>query len=188
METKKKVTTLRINRRLIAISALIIAALVILEIYAHTYIELHHLPTITETEAFKLSPSNYTATYTFTSSGGRWLTLWKIEKPSPSVNFAWVYLFKIEQNGSFFIPNIDLVILELKPTSNSTGGHFWAEIDGILYESNRTIIRIQFYLGEIGTYQIDFGLRVKIYEETLLGLIPKEEIKIPMNATLYYGP
>ncbi|MDH5448897.1 MAG: hypothetical protein OEY24_04185 [Candidatus Bathyarchaeota archaeon] len=188
METKRKATTLRINRRLIAILALIIATLGILEIYAHTYVELHHLSTITEAEALKLSPSNYTATYTFMSSGGRWLTLWKIEKPLPSVNYAWVYLFKIEQSRSFFIPNIDLVIPELRPTSNSTGGHFWAEIDGILYESNRTIIRIQYHFGEIGTYQIDFGLRVKIYEETLLGLLPKEEIKIPMNTTLYYGP
>lgn len=188
METGRNGRTLRISRKLIAILALIIAVFVILEIYAHNYVKIHHLATITEAEALKLSPSNYTSTYTFTSSGGRWLILWKIEKPSPSANYAWVYLFKIEQNSSFFVRSVDLIIPELQPTSNSTGGYFWAEIDDILYLSNRTIIRIQHHFGEIGAYQIDFGLRVKTCEATLLGLLPREEIKIPMNTTLYYGP
>jgi hypothetical protein len=61
-------------------------------------------------------------------------------------------------------------------------------LDEITYGSNYTAIRIDYELGEIGTYQINFDLQVRVYQRTLLGLIPKEDITIPIDATVYYGP
>lgn len=78
------------------------------------------------------------------------------------------------------------MILDVKATSNNTS-YFWAHVDEIDWESNYTAIRINYELGEIGTYQINFDLHVRVYQRTLLGLIPKEDITIPINATVYYG-
>ncbi len=59
------------------------------------------------------------------------------------------------------------------------------EID---YGTNYTAISVYYTLGEQGTYQISFNLHLRIYQRTLLGLIPKEDVTIPINATVYYGP
>jgi len=79
------------------------------------------------------------------------------------------------------------LVLGLEAASNHTSS-FSAHMDEIDYESNHTAIRIDYELGEIGTYQINFELHVRVYERTLIGLIPKEDIAIPINATIYYGP
>jgi hypothetical protein len=58
----------------------------------------------------------------------------------------------------------------------------------IVSESNDTAIQIEYGLGWIGTYKIDFDIRVQVYQETLLGLVPREVINLPSNFTMYYGP
>ena len=188
MEVKKKVKVNRINRKVTAIAALMIFVLVLLEVYAHTYVQVHRLPVLTEEEALKLIPYYYNSTCTFSSDGARWLVALQNKKPTPSLNFAYLYIFKMEQNRSFLVQDIDLLILGLNSTSNSTGGYFLARIEELDYQSNFTVVRIWYDIGQIGTYQVDFGLRVKVYEETLLGSIPKEEMKVPVTATIYYGP
>jgi hypothetical protein len=61
-------------------------------------------------------------------------------------------------------------------------------IDEIFYEINCATVRITYDIGQIGTYEVDFGLRAKVYEETFLGLLQREEIRIPLNTTMYCGP
>jgi hypothetical protein len=103
------------------------------------------------------------------------------------MNYGFISIFKVEQNRSLFTINTDLVIVKLDPKSNNTGW-FSAELDEVLYESNRTDARIKYYFGEIDTYQIDFGLVVQVYEETLLATLLREEIRIPLETMIYYGP
>ena len=83
--------------------------------------------------------------------------------------------------------NTDFAVLGVEATSNNTS-YFMAHLDEIDYESNYTALRIDYELGEQGTYQINFELHLRVYERTLLGLIPKEDVTIPINATVYYGP
>jgi hypothetical protein len=184
---EKKAKTHRLNRKVIAIATLIILVLILLEVYAHTYVTLYRLPVLAEDEALKI-PYYCNGTYTFSSNGASWLFVSQISRPTPSLNHAYLYMFKTEQNGNVLVSNIDLVILGLNPTSNSTGGYFIAEMDEVTYENNYTVVNVSYDIGQIGTYLVDFGLRVKVYQETILGLIPKEETRIPMNATIYYGP
>jgi hypothetical protein len=158
-----------------------------LEVYAHTYVQIHSLPVVSEDEVqTQFSNSQYyTGNSSFSSSGCRWLVGWLVRRPAPQNGY--VSIFKTEQNGSYFVLGTDLLILDLKASSNNTS-YFWAHMDEIDYESNYTAIRINYDLGEIGTYHINFDLHVRVYQRTLLGLIPTEDITIPINATVYYGP
>lgn len=186
MKTNERLKKRRINRKLVALILSVFLVLVLVETYAHFYVHIRDLPVLNREEALKLV-SCYNGSSTFSSSGASWFVVWRIQRPNYSLNFAYIYLFKIKQNKTLFIQNIDVKILGLKATSNNTG-NLYAKIDDIFYKSNYTIVRIRYDLGEIGTYQIDFGLLVKIYEETIFGFLPKEEIRIPIKVTVYYGP
>jgi len=177
-----------VNRRLAILIVLVLLTIVSVEIYAHLYVSVHRLPPLAEDEAFNLAPSPYNGSQTFSGSGARWLAIYKVNKPTPSANFAYVYLFKIEQNGSFLVQSIDIAICGLEPSSNATGSNFHANIDEVIYETNCIIIKIIYEFGKVGTYHVDFGLRVKVYNKTLLGYLPKEETKVPIELTIYYGP
>jgi hypothetical protein len=170
------------------VAALSLIIFTSIEVYAHSYVQIHGLPVVTEEEVYIFSISywqNYTGTYTFSSSGCRWFVGWIVRRPAP--HWGYVEIFKTEQSGSNFVLGTDLLILGLEAASNNTSS-FSAHVDEIDYESNYTIISIDYELGEIGTYQINFELHVGVYERTLLGLIPKEDIAIPISATVYYGP
>lgn len=184
-DVKNKVHLSR--RKKIALGVLILVILVSLEVYAHTYVQIHGLPVVSEEEVqTRFSNSQYyTGNSAFSSSGCRWLVGWLVRRPAPQNGY--VSIFKTGQNGSYFVLNTDFVILGLEATSNNTSS-FSAHMDEIDYESNYTAIRIDYELGEIGTYQINFELHLRIYERTLIGLIPKEDVTIPINATVYYGP
>jgi hypothetical protein len=170
----------------LAVLALVIAAS--LEVYAHTYVQVQGLTVIPEDEAMhSFAYGQITGTYVFSSAGCRWLVIWTAVEASTSMNDGFISIFKVEQNRSLFTLNTDLVIARLEPKSNHTGW-FFAELDAVLYESNRTDASISYYFGEIGSYQIDFGLVVRVYEETLLATLLREEIRIPLETTIYYGP
>lgn len=186
MQKENKANVHRFGRRKIALVALLLIIFTLIEVYAHVYVRIHGLPVVPEEEVRRFSNwQYYSGTSAFSSSGCRWLVGWIIRKPAPQ--FGYVDIFKIEQNGSYFILGTDFLVLGLEATSNHTSS-FLAHVDEINYESNHTDIRIDYELGEIGTYQINFDLHVRVYERTILGLIPKEDITIPINATVYYGP
>ena len=188
MEKEAKAKTHLSARKKIALVVLILVILVSLEVFAHTYVQIHGLPVVSEEEVHRGSISywqNYTGTFTFSSSGCRWLVGWIVRRPAPQ--YGYVDIFKTEQNGSYFVLGTDFLVLGLEAASNRTSS-FSAHMDEIYYESNYTAIRIDYELGEIGTYQINFELHVRVYERTLIGLIPKEDIAIPINATVYFGP
>ena len=100
---------------------------------------------------------------------------------------AFWQIFKIQQNKSLLTQSVDLVISGLDPASNGTDGSFMANIDETFYKGDYTVVKISYDIGQIGAYDVDFGLRVKVYEETFLGLLSREEIRVPINATIYYG-
>ena len=179
---------LRFNRRIVIVLISIILVLILLEIYAHTYVQLHILSVVPENEAILSFPyGQSTGTYAFSSAGCRWLLVWKADEGSTSMNYGFVSIFKVEQNKSLLTLNTDLVVLKLEPRSNNSGW-FSAELDEVLYESNRTSARTKYYFGKIDTYQIDFGLVVQVYEETLLATFLRNEIRIPLETVIYYGP
>ena len=186
LQKESKANVHRFGRRKIALAALLLVIFTSIEVYAHTYVQIHSLPVVTEEEVHIFSILRYyTGTSTFSSSGCRWLVGWILRRPAPQ--YGYVDIFKTEQNGSYFVLGTDLLVLGLEAASNHTSS-FSAHMDEIDYESNHTAIRIDYELGEIGTYQINFELHVRVYERTLIGLIPKEDIAIPINATVYFGP
>jgi hypothetical protein len=183
---------LRVTRRLLALLTLLITlvAFIIVEVYAHSYVR--GLPVISEEEALDLvyfcSNGSKEFSYTIHGCTVRWRAIWSINKPTSSVNYARIYLFKIEQNSSFLVQSLEIIPVALRATANNSNSHFHAWLDEVFQEDNYTEVIITYDFGEIGTYNVDFGLVVKIYEKTLLGYLPLEEVKVPIEESLYYGP
>ena len=174
-------------RRKIVLVALVFVILVSLEVYAHVYVEIHGLAVVDDQEATdSFHYGHITGTYVFSSSGGKWLVVWTATEASTSVNDGFISIFKVEQNNSLLTLGTDVTIVGLDVKSNHTGW-FFADLNAVLYESNRTDMRIGYYFGEIGTYQIDFGLVVQVYEETFLATLPKGQVRIPLQTTISYG-
>ncbi len=166
---------------------LLVLVFALIEVYAHIYVQVHSLPVVSEEQVRKIFSNSfyYTGNSAFSSSGCRWLVGWLIRTP-PTPQNGYVSIFKTEQNGSFFVLNTDFAILNLEAASNNTS-YFSADMGEIDYGTNYTTISVYYTLGEQGTYQINFNLHVRIYQRTLLGLIPTEDVTIPINATVYYG-
>lgn len=182
----KKRPVHRVNRKMVTISGLLILALVLLEFLAHNYVQVIHLPVIAEEKAVKLIPFYHNYTYTFSSEGARWLVALRIKNASGGRSPADVYLFKVEQNASFLVQRIDLLVLGIRAISNVTGA-IMANMDDIINSGNYTVVQIRYDVSFSGIFQVDFGLLVRVYQETLLGLIAKDEIRVPVNITLTYG-
>jgi hypothetical protein len=178
------------KRQKIGIIVLILVTLVSIEVYAHYYVQVSALPVLTEEEALKQLAIYqwWNGTYAFVSNGGSWFVVWRIPRTMPSENFANFFIFKIGQNSSIGVLRTDLQVLKPSPTSNSTAGCFVPFSAEISDEGNYTAIVIPFDVGWVGTYKVDFDIHVRVYQETLLGLVPKEDIELPMNVTLNYSP
>lgn len=183
---------MRVTRKLLALLTLLITlvAFIIVEVYAHSYVR--SLPVISKEKASNLVYfySNGSKEFSHSIHGCtvRWLAIWRIKKPTPSLNYAHIYLFKIEQNSSFLVQSLEIIPVALRATANNSNSYFHAWLDEVFQDDNYTEVIITYDFGEIGTYNVDFGLVVKIYEKTLLGYLPLEEAKIPIEQSLYYGP
>lgn len=182
---------MRITRRLIAILLVIILVIfVVVEIYVHSYVP--SLPVISKEEAFDFvyfySNGSYEFSYSIHGCTVRWLAVWSIKKPTPSVNRVYVYLFKIRQNSSSLVQTLDIVPVAVRESCNDSGFFIAWWDEKAFYEDNFTVVTISYEFGKIGTYEVDFGLVVKIYQKTILGYLPSQEVKIPIQESLYYGP
>jgi hypothetical protein len=180
------------NRKIAALIIVVVLIVVPVEIYAHTYVEIHGLRVLTEDDALKLLPflkyDLYTVNCTLSSSGCQWLFVWEIGMPKVSFGFAYVHIFKIGQNASFFVQGIDLAKFKLESTTNESDGWLEVQMRDISYDDNQTTLTVVYYFGRPGSYEVYFGLHAEVYEETLFGIFPKEEIIIPMTTTLSYNP
>jgi hypothetical protein len=193
---KKKTKGFHLGRRRIAFVALILLIFASLEVYAQTYVQIHSLSVVTEENAQSFAQQSIGGsdsffkidTYNFSSSGCRWLLILETLKNTTNPeNWAFVDIFKTEQNGSYFVSSIDLLILDVKgqyKNSNEQGESFDITLDHIFDNSNYTTVRIIYTWFSTGISDAVFNLTVRVYQRTLIGLIPKEQVTIPLNTTI----
>jgi len=177
------------RKKKVVATFIVVFAFFLSEIYAHNYVYVHSLPVLTEEQAFdelRRGAWSWNGTYEFSSSSCRWLVVWKLPGLTSEINYFHVFIFKIYQSSSLWIQRTDLAVWS-HPTSNCSGCYGVAYTVPISYGE---YIGLDIpYITETGpgTYEIDLGVRVRIYQETLLGLLPQDEIALPINATVSYG-
>lgn len=187
-KTKTRIRHLTFRQKIVIIT-LVLVVFISAEVYAHNYVQVRALQVVTKDQALKQLAVYgwWNGTYAFSSSGCSWLAVWRIPRPQPSINYACFFVFKTGQNSSLWVPRTDLAVLKPSPRSNSTGGYFTTYSVEIDYGHNCTAISVPFEVGLVGTYKVDFDIRVQVYQETLLGLSPREVINLPTNVTMSYG-
>jgi hypothetical protein len=186
------------HKRIVAI-VLILLVLVSVEVYAQTYVQIINLPVVSEADArnfawqeiggsdsfFKLD------NFSFSSSGCCWLLILETEKNATIPTECWAYIdiFKIEQNESFLVFGTDLQILDVTVqyiNAPEQGGIF-PTVDTFDY-NNHTVVRVIYDWLKQGTSGALFNLTVRVYQRTLIGIVPKEQVTIPLNTTLTLTP
>ena len=195
-EKEKKVKVFR-HKKIIAITVTIVV-LASLEIYAQTYVQIHVLPVVSEADAQNFawqemggSNSFYKLNnFTFLSNGCRWLLILETEKNSTVIDqWTFIDIFKIEQNGSFLVYGTDLQILGVTVqyiNAPEQGGIF--PTVNTFDNNNYTVVRVIYLWSQQGTSGALFNLTVGVYQRTLIGIIPKGQVTIPLNTTLTLSP
>jgi len=104
----------------------------------------------------------------------------------PSTNFAYIYLFKVGQNSSLLVQTLDTMPIHQRAMVNSS--YFYSPLSKNFLEDNHILIRIKYDFGKVGTTcNANFGLVARVYEKALFGYLPLEEVKLPIEETLYYS-
>jgi len=171
---------------------ILVITVVLLEVYAHTYVP--RLSTVTRQDIPALT-YYINGTQTFRRTAGyasvEWEFAWEFRKPSSSDSgMLYLYLFKVGSNGTLLVQDIEAAPLELRTTSKGVyhENYVDASLAKVVYEQNRTIVIIRYYIGAPDTYDVNFTLLMKIYARTLLGYLPVEDANVPINITMDYRP
>lgn len=175
------------NRKLAFYVATSIIVLIVLETISQNYVAITHLPIVNESDA-RIPGANTAAngSYVFSSSGGRWIALWWLKEPSPSVNYVEVFIFKLQENKSLSTLSVDFAFSRLQVVSNISDGYLNAFGATLSFYSDYALVSIEYDVGLLGTYHADFGLTLMIYQRTLIGLVQQGEVRIPVAATIVY--
>jgi len=186
---------LRISRKALAfLLILVLAAVIALEVYAHTYVP--HLSVTSEEEALA-SVESYmwwaNGTTIFHREFGHcsvdWLFTWWFKEATPATNFFYIRIFKVNSSVSLLVQDLEIVPLKLQTTSSGMyrENAVYAWLGGVGHYGNYTWIRIGYDIGYPGIYDVNFNLSIKVYAKTLLGYLPIEDTTISINVTMTYG-
>lgn len=183
---------LKIRRRtLVLVLILVLAVFVVFEAYAHTYVP--RLSTVTRQDIPTLT-YYINGTQTFRRTIGyasvEWVFTWEFRKSPSGKGTFYLYLFKVGSNGSLLVQEMEATPLELRTTSKGVyrENYVDASLGEVIYQTNRTVLIIEYYIGAPDTYDVNFTLLMKIYAKTLLGYLPIEDTNVSINVTMDYRP
>jgi hypothetical protein len=167
-------TARKLPRRYIGIAfILILVAFFSAEVYAHNYVQVATLPVVTADYALNhLRAMNISIndTYIFSSNGATWLLVLSLYR-IPNPGYVLLYVFKIQENRTFFTQSVDLVGVSLDVKSRPTNIADSSTMRFGLNDGNSSIVLGQYQVSSSGTFYFDFAFTFKAYEKTLVGIL-----------------
>src|SRR2546428_9987637 len=141
----------------VAILVSVVVASASLEYYA-VLTNLNHMVVVSQDAALKSVRYYHNATYTFTSGDTRWLLVTQLNILGVSSYYvATMYIFKIAGSDGR-----DLKFLGVDTKYNGT-----SVVDNLIfgtyYYSNSTVVTLGNHFAAVGTYIVDFGLKLHAY-------------------------
>src|SRR3989441_11588005 len=178
-------TPRRKRKRLYLVVAILVVVIVVtsgsLEYYA-ILTNVNHMLVVSQDAALKSVRYYHNATYIFSSGDTRWLLVTQLNILGVSSYYvATMYIFKIAgTNGR------DLKFLGTDTKYNGT-----SVVDNLIfgtyYYSNSTAVTIGYHFAVVGTYIVDFGLRLQVYSTVLFLPIAQEQIRVATDLIVHYG-
>jgi hypothetical protein len=177
-------TARKLPRRYIGIAVILILIAVFgAEVYAHNYVQVATLPVVTADYALThLRAMNIAIndTHIFSSNGATWLLVLSLYR-IPNPGYVLLYIFKIQENKTFFTQSVDLVGVSLDVKSGPTNIviPFSSTMSFGLNDGNSSIVLGQYQVDSIGTYYyFDFAFTFMAYEKTLVGILSSGEMTV----------
>ncbi len=176
--------TIRLSRRKKYAIVSIVLVAVLLELYAHTYVEVHALSVVPEDEghAKRSGPGD---SYRFVQGNCEWVFTYVIERPAHNSHngYVWAYIFKIGENKSVFTGPTSLLVSNVK-LSHIKDVYFYFDPDEQVFYDNYTGIRLDLDFQGNGSYPIHIDVNLNFYQQTVIGIIPVGQVSIPIDATV----
>lgn len=175
-------TARKLPRRYIGIAVILVLVAVFgAEVYAYNYVQVATLPVVTADYALShLRAMNIPIndTYIFSSNGATWLlvlSLYRISNPGAVL----LYVFKIQENKTFFTQSVDLVGVSFDVSSRPMNIVLpYSSIGFGLNDGNSSILLAQYTVSSPGTFYFDFVFTFKAYEKTLVGILSSGEMTV----------
>src|SRR3989475_12517970 len=165
----------------VAILVSVVVASASLEYYA-VLTNLNHMVVVSQDAALKSVRYYHNATYTFTSGDTRWLLVTQLNILGVSSYYvATMYIFKIAGTDGR-----DLKFLGTDTKYNGT-----TVVDNLIfgtyYYSNSTVVTIGYHFAAVGTYIVDFGLKLQVYSSFFYLPTAQEQIRVATDLLVHYG-
>jgi len=175
-------TARKLPRRYIGIAVILVLVAVFgAEVYAHNYVQVATLPVVTADYALShLRAMNIAIndTYIFSSNGATWLlvlSLYRISNPGAVL----LYVFKIQENTTFFTQSVDLVGVSFDVSSRPMNIVLpYSSISFGLNDGNSSILLAKYTVSSPGTFYFDFAFTFKTYEKTLVGILSSGKMTV----------
>ncbi|MGD0028244.1 MAG: hypothetical protein ABSC91_04810 [Candidatus Bathyarchaeia archaeon] len=174
------------RKRFAIVLSVVLVGLVCFEVYAHIYVQVDTLPVVTSDYALSSTPI-INDTCTFSSNGAKWLLILALPVLGgvrSNTGVAEIFVFKTQENKSFFTQSVDLVGVKFDVKSTPLGIESLNTFGFDLYGSNCTLAYGQYIMTASGNYHVDFRFTFKVYEKTLIGILAVDETTIHFNQTM----
>lgn len=170
----------KFTRKRAVLVASVLLVLILLEAYAHTYVQPGSFNTIPQNEAILFSNISDTGNCTFMQGNSLWLVKWYIGNTSTFTPVT-IAIFKISENCSLLNPATGIIISNLQIDYDSGVLSLFKTYGTTNYGSDRVDLRDVLIFPSNGTYNFTYNLNIKFYQNSILGLIPNGETTIPLN-------
>ncbi len=185
------------HKKFFAIFLIMFLIIVSVEIYAFSYIKIDNLNIVNPKDALNLPGGAwFNGSFTFSSNGAKWLILFQLTNRTSASGegVSWIYIFKIAQNTSFGIINLNIVPekVNLSATPDydavheespffTTGGPGRNSYTSPF--NNYTFVTLGYQVSS-GVYNVDFAFTFRVYETTLLGVVPLNQATINFSGQI----
>jgi len=178
-----------ISRKLVAVILVIVLVVVSIEAYAFSYVNVSNLQIVNIESASKF-PAWFNESYMFSSDGAQWLILFQLAGDNIGISsYALFYIFKVAQNLSLVVLNTNLVPQKFWVSTPTNEGvlnddpYFTSTNSYRCINNNCTFAKVE-YTAFSGTHNVDYAFTFRVYETTLVGIVPLNEATVHFNGTI----
>ncbi len=173
----------RFTRKRAITTVAILLIVVLIEVYAHTYVQVGALLVTPQNNVIIWHTSD-TGNYTFSYANCQWIVRWLVGGTGPSQIPFMVYIFKIGESSNLF-GSVGIVVSSLKLESNPSVSLQISPfgIDEISAHSTGWLTLVS-----NGTHDFTFDLKLNFYLNTAIGTFPNGELTIPLTTAVPVTP
>lgn len=171
-------TKSKLTKKTITLILAIVLVIVLLETYAHTYVEIGAVSAIPKKEVVLLWHTEDTGNYTFSYDNGQWIVRWLVGGTGPSNIPYSIYIYKLSQNSSLLDSEIGIKASGLSSEATEA---FSLQMSPFSYSSE--FVSAKGLLNSVSNETNSFTcqLKMQFYRQTAMGTFPDGQLTVQLT-------